>query len=629
VVWSSDYTNAFNTKKRSDLLRSVFDLAELKPLWSVFHFAYKAPSDLLIRKAGRTVATIVSAEGGRQGDNLMSVGYSAATDPLYKAIHNAAPPGTVVSAACLDDFASTGEWVHILKVIQKQVELARLNGDRLNLFKCKLAWPHSRPVPSAIRDASTLYGFTVVSSLTFGGVPIGLENRNATGFGLAKVMACDSLFKAIEHPDMPVQIAMLLLRLCALPIVHFLTRTIDPALITTPLSLFDKKVIGTAKRILKLSKHSSELAEQQLTLPVTKGGFGLRSMRLVAPIAFWSAVAAHLKLLCSIPGALDRTPHSSLRTTLTTVHHTLTTRGILPMEGLFPAPGVDMFSFYEDIVDAVKGLQKLLTVVWETAVFKLLIGPDVNKSHRARLISASAKYASCWRTCIPTRDSLVLSNWDYSVAACLLLGLPTHDRLPLLCSCESSFSDRPDHPMYCESLKKRSVTVRHDGVVKQLVALVREMGAYAREEPRDIETNEKVRPDALIFFQKNELTVDVSITHPCSPSYVSAAAKRPLNAARIRERLKDQKYLAPMRLEGLEFFPLVFETFGAIAPRSFSLLRLLSTSASSCPTVSPSYIRDSLSIALQQGNARVMIQGYNDARGHEQGNKRRGGIRII
>jgi hypothetical protein len=350
-------------------------------------------------------------------------------------------------------------------------------------------------------------------------------------------------------------------------------------------------------------------------------------MRLIAPIAFWSSVAASLKLLCSIPGALDRTPASSLRTVLTTIHRSLTNRGILQMDGLFPAHGVDVFSFYEDTVHAVVGLQKLLTVQWETVVFNRLLGPEHSESHRARLLSASAKYAGAWRSCIPSRVTLELSDWAYTLASCLLLGIPTHDRIPRFCSCGELFG-QVDHSMFCQLWTRRSVTVRHDDMVKHLTVLLREMGAFVRPEPRDIQANVKVRPDALIFFQNNELTVDVSMTHPCCPSLVSAAARRPLSAAKTRERLKDQLYREKMQSEGLKFFPLVYETLGAIAPRSLSFLRLLYSFASSCPTVSPSYIRDSLSIVLQRGNARVLVEGYNAARGREMGDKRRGGIRI-
>jgi hypothetical protein len=296
---------------------------------------------------------------------------------------------------------------------------------------------------------------------------------------------------------------------------------------------------------------------------------------------------------------------------------------------LFPAPGVDVFSFYEDTVDAVKGLQKLLTVVWESAVFNTLLGPDHSLSHRARLLSASGRYASSWRTCIPYRAELELSDWAYSLSSCLLLGLPTHDRLPSRCPCGKSFSDQADHSLSCSLLTRRSMTVRHDGVLNHLIAVIREMGAFVRPEPRDIQTNEHVRPDALTFFHNNEVTFDVSVTHPGSSSYVSAAATHPLSAAKQREKLKDQKYLVPMQCEGLKFYPLVFESFGAIASRSYSFLRLLFSLSSSCPTVSPSYIRDSLSIALQSGNARVLVEGYNDARGLELGDKRRGGPRIL
>ena len=49
-------------------------------------------------------------------------------------------------------------------------------------------------------------------------------------------------------------------------------------------------VLATATFILKLPPLSYE-AQLQLTLPIRHGGFGLRSMVLTSPAAWWSALA--------------------------------------------------------------------------------------------------------------------------------------------------------------------------------------------------------------------------------------------------------------------------------------------------------------------------------------------------
>jgi hypothetical protein len=56
--------------------------------------------------------------------------------------------------------------------------------------------------------------------------------------------------------------------------------------------------------------------------------------------------------------------------------------------------------------------------------------------------------------------------------------------------------------------------------------------------------------------------MDISVTHPCSSSYVAAAATQPGSAAKARAAVKEAKYGAAAESVGISFMPIIFETYG-------------------------------------------------------------------
>jgi hypothetical protein len=92
----------------------------------------------------------------------------------------------------------------------------------------------------------------------------------------------EQLFQKLEHPSMPTQIGLLLLRYCALPRLSFLARTVPPALLHSAASQFDARVLRCFHILTKIDAASSppdtsaEQLRSQISLPVSAGGMGLR-----------------------------------------------------------------------------------------------------------------------------------------------------------------------------------------------------------------------------------------------------------------------------------------------------------------------------------------------------------------
>lgn len=74
------------------------------------------------------------------------------------------------------------------------------------------------------------------------------------------------LFETLLNPSIPVQSAMAILRMCAIPRMGYLARTLKPSLIAKAAAHFDSKVIDTAVTKLRLPHNLSSGARLSLTL---------------------------------------------------------------------------------------------------------------------------------------------------------------------------------------------------------------------------------------------------------------------------------------------------------------------------------------------------------------------------
>ena len=101
VVISADITNAFNSRKRSDILASLFNEPSLSPLFRLAHWSYSKSSDLLTLNNGKVVFTLHSEEGVKQGDMLGSLLFALSMKKIYT---NSIQDLDTHAIAVMDDF---------------------------------------------------------------------------------------------------------------------------------------------------------------------------------------------------------------------------------------------------------------------------------------------------------------------------------------------------------------------------------------------------------------------------------------------------------------------------------------------------------------------------------------------
>jgi hypothetical protein len=200
-----------------------------------------------------------------------------ACDPAHSGIK-----GKVTPMAVLDDMYFVGDARDLLLVLNyMQRELHSQLNLHINIAKSQFIYLHTNdhPLPDDISAAIAAAQLTLYAD----GAKVlgGAIGRTAADIELLVREQLrgdnDLLFERIESESFPVQHAMLTLRHCAMPRMHFATRITPPDACTDIAAEFDERMLLCALRKLHLTSESSEYIRDRLQQRVTAGGFGLLS----------------------------------------------------------------------------------------------------------------------------------------------------------------------------------------------------------------------------------------------------------------------------------------------------------------------------------------------------------------
>ena len=168
---------------------------------------------------------------------------------------------------------------------------------------------------------------------------------------------------------LPAQHAFALLRLCGLPRMNFWSRVISPTSFRPAAIYFDQLVIRSASHIFKLSSTLSDVAQVQLSLPISAGGFGLRRMDLVSPVAWWSALAQAVHHINALVPSIVALPPTTPFVISQATCHTFLSRYDLPLDGsLIPSSSHGFWSKF-GTSPPTHGLQRLIMRSYPTYRF--------------------------------------------------------------------------------------------------------------------------------------------------------------------------------------------------------------------------------------------------------------------
>ena len=268
VVISTDISNAFNTRSRSQILSTLFKEVKLAPLWRLVHWSYGSSSPLLLMNQGKVITVLNSEEGVKQGDNLGSLLFALSMKDIYSdSIHGL----DCHAVSIMDNFYIFGTPLQAVKALTRFESALTTShtGLTLNIDKSLALGPNDSKVSDLFIQRHIHYDTKLLPAL--GGV-IG-RSRPAITHWLEDnaPQLHQSLFDSILDPALPSQHAYSLLRMCILPRMNYWSRVFPPEVFSSTAKAFDKVVLDTFTHKLLLPTLGF-VALEQLSLPISLGG---------------------------------------------------------------------------------------------------------------------------------------------------------------------------------------------------------------------------------------------------------------------------------------------------------------------------------------------------------------------
>ena len=201
VVISADLTNAFNCRKRSDILKSLFDEPSLGPLFRLAHWSYGKSSPLIVMDHGKVIRSIESHEGVKQGDVLASLLFAVSMKNAYAA----SVAGLDCHAiAVMDDTYFIGPPASAFKAFDNFANALQHTGLTLNRDKTTALLPSTSQIYTSL-CSSRYISYSSISIPALG--TILSRDRDVTSKWLLSQSSAQhkNLFDLLCHPLLPTQ----------------------------------------------------------------------------------------------------------------------------------------------------------------------------------------------------------------------------------------------------------------------------------------------------------------------------------------------------------------------------------------------------------------------------------------
>ena len=526
-----DFSNAFNSLRRDSMLEAV--RREVPEILNFCRLAYSTPSWLSFGDKW-----ISSEMGPQQGDPLGPLLFSLTLHPLLVRLKSD------IAFSYLDDVSMGGP----ANVVEADLlDFMRDAGDlglSLNVGKCEVVGSNPVGLPHSFVNFKTLKPEECILL----GPPLfeGPAMDDAIEARCIELQRASSRFHLITAHD-----ALVFLKSCmgACKMLHHLRSA--PCACHPGLEKFDLLIRDALSRITNSA--IGDLEWIQASLPVGRGGLGIRSVVLLAPSAFLASAAAtwatQFSLLPAGFGLVD--DRVSVMTQLWQSRHPL---AFAPLE---------LCSKQES---------------WDEASIKA--GLEILKSaasdahDQARLLAVAAPHAGDWLNALPISVcGLRLDNEAIRVAVGLRLGLKLC--APHACPCGAAVDARGVHGLSCKRSLGRSI--RHSLINDLVVRAMERAKIPAVKEPVGLLRSDGKRPDGatLVPWHMGRcLAWDVTVSDTLAPSYLPATSKAGGAASELADNRKQLKYVAIRASH--EFVAIACETLGPINESGLDFLKKLS-----------------------------------------------------
>ncbi len=547
---SIDIANAFNTINRAAVMKAVFDDRDLEPCWRMLSFAY-GQATLLMMECDSDVADadafILSQNGVRQGDPMSSLLFSLAMHTVYSRLAERLQAGCY---AFIDDSHGVGHLSECWTVWTDLPELLAPLGLQLNAAKCELTCFHTAALQHAAdRDALAAFMSAGVKvnerCLRLLGCVVGATDSNvADELCMHKKFSADQRAAFQRLPLLRKQSGMTALQQLSGTVLTNRLRAMTPASTAAHAAEYDGHVLRAAHRLVGVRAVHEDMYDTQLRWPLRVGGFGLTSAVEIAPAAYIAGLACTLPsspafaALWSRGDELDPTwpLHSAVADSIqriTAIEQALCAQCPVNLVEKVSASVVPTSAdtFVHDI-RAIISTSCLIQSAVAHRITTLSHIARVTQAERrgtsgiaelARLRSLTEKESSRWLRVLPTDNHLQLTDIKWQWAAQLRLGMPVpvYDVSDGSTVCIHTTAANEDgwHALTCITRSPRTITDRHNAVVRCLAHAARTLNITPRIEPAGLAANDESRPDIQLDLPDVTLLGDVTISHPAAKTW--------------------------------------------------------------------------------------------------------------
>eukprot|EP00731_Ephydatia_muelleri_P024931 Em0017g14a len=578
VVLKIDFQNAFNMVSRQGLLdECLLHFPELMP-WASWCYGQHP-------KLFYSMGTLSSETGVQQGDPLGPLFFCLVLQKLVGTIAtDEVSSHLLYHKWYMDDGAVAGSEKAVARVITILSELGPQLGLFLNVSKCEVfSKGNMNSFPPGMKRSNT-------PNMEVLGAPIGdiLFCAKFVANQRAKANVLLSRLQQVGSKDP--QVAYLLLRFCGsfCKMVH-LARSTPPSLVAEGLGIFDRDIRRCFTECTSVDV--SDVAWMQAQLSPSRGGLGLRSLRLHSSACFIASMG-HFGI------AFGENHHLE--------------QSLIEFNGA--VEGMEAIGL-QDIIDSPPHQRQLSSMI-EDHQFKIIFDHTSSPANCARLLSVSSPHASAWLSVMPTpHKNLHLDPPEFQMALKWWLGLDTSQNGSSCSFCPSHALDPlGHHALTCKS--GGDSIFRHNSLRDtfwESCKLACIAGQIEAGSGLDVEGS-RTRPADILLpnweFGK-PAALDFTITSALNPSTLNEAsvmAGFAASAAEVRKHVANDEKCSRL---GWVCIPLSVETYGCWGEEAGRCLDRLATriaTRTGCPKSSAvSGLYGRLSIGLVRANARALL----------------------
>jgi hypothetical protein len=563
-----DFANAFNTVTRSKVLEAAKD--HVPSLFPLVFQAYGTPSHLLFGEE-----LIQSAEGLQQGDPL--------APPLFCLVVHSLVRSLLSPLNCwyLDDGTLAGPGILVLKDLITIQAASKDIGLQLNPAKCELHITGEEEQEAVDAITSLLPGIKILDAAecTLLGAP--LKDEALPAAMVRKIEKIKILVNRL--PKLQAHTALFLLKnSMSIPKLVYLLRCSPTWKARGLLEEFDGVMREGLEAITNVCINSKTWI--QASLPVSRGGLGIRSACNLSIPAFLASIACTKDLVSSITG-------SSTGITDPDYDAALETWFILAESAQVPDSNIQR-DWEAPILD------KLTLSLVEDASIPM---------DKARLLATATKESGAWLNALPCPSlGLVLDDSSLRIAVGLRLGTTLCH--PHICVCGENVDHLGTHGLSC--VKKGGTFSRHSALNNILRQAFSKVNVPTLLEPPGMFRTDGKRADGVTLapWSKGKCLVwDATCVDTICKSYVSASCHTAGAAAAKAEKKKRDLY-SQLPNQYL-FCPFAVETLGTFGEEALQLVHELGghIRAFSGDARETTWLIQRLSIAIQRGNAASIL----------------------